>query len=207
MTLTDAVRTLLLVRHGRTAWNAEQRAQGHADVPLDEVGRQQAVALTQALSARRIARVWSSDLARAAQTAAVVADAFDVEIEYDARLREFDVGERQGLTATEFSARFPSVPLGWGGYFGDHGVPGAETVEEVRSRVMAAIRSCAQALDPGELGVVVMHGAALRVGLFGLLGWPWELVDDVAPMRNCHWAEVRFDASDRVQLAAYNAAR
>ena len=202
--MTDPIRTLLLARHGRTAWNAEARAQGHLDVPLDEDGEEQAATLASALSGRTVQRIWSSDLQRAARTADVIASGVGLPVDLDARLREFDVGERQGLTVTEFAERFPELPTGWEGYVGGHGVPGAESVDDVRQRVVLALRECAAALKPGETGVVVMHGAALRVGLFGLLDWSWEQVLDVAPIRNCHLVEVRFDAEDRVQLVAYN---
>ena len=67
------MRRLVLLRHGRTEWNDTGRAQGHADVPLDETGEAQAKAVAPVLAALAPVAVWSSDLARAAGTAAVVA--------------------------------------------------------------------------------------------------------------------------------------
>ena len=100
-------RTLVLLRHGETDWNAQGRAQGHADVPLNAVGRAQAETVAPVLAAFEPARLWSSDLARALQTAEYVAAATGLAIEPDARLREYDVGQRSGLTLAEFAARLP----------------------------------------------------------------------------------------------------
>ena len=95
------------------------------------------------------ARLWSSDLARAAQTADHVAAATGLEVEEDARLREFDVGERQGLTWDEAVARFPGSPTasGWGA--AAQGVPGAETDADVGRRIVPAVEDCFAALGAG----------------------------------------------------------
>jgi probable phosphoglycerate mutase len=96
------VTTLLLVRHGETDWNAERRWQGHADIPLNERGRNQARALAEELAAgERIEIIYSSDLARARQTAEIVADRLGVELVLEPDLREIDVGSRQGRTWME----------------------------------------------------------------------------------------------------------
>lgn len=197
--------TLLLVRHGRTSWNAQGRAQGHADVPLDETGLAQAERLADVLAKRAVDRLWSSDLSRASQTAAVISARTGLDVVFDPRLREFDVGERQGLTLTEFTSRFPDAPAVWVGV-GDHPVvPGAESTDQVRDRMLAVLRECRAALAPGHTGVVLSHGAALRVGLFELLGWSWEFSHSLRTLDNCAWAELRFE-NDGVQLAAYNVA-
>lgn len=203
-----APRALLLVRHGRTAWNAEGRAQGHADIPLDEVGRQQtaelARKLAEVLAGRRLSGLWSSDLARASDTAAGLASRLWAQIRYDARLREFDVGARQGLTAAEYAEKFPGHDAGLGGYLGSPTPVGAEEVEQVRHRMSAAMTDVLAALEPGETGIVVTHGAALRAALPDLLDWPWEQVRSLAPVRNCHWVEITVPAAGDPVLVAYN---
>ena len=82
-------RKLVLLRHGRTEWNHARRAQGHADVPLDSVGIAQARAAGPMVAALRPARLWSSDLARARQTADIVAEECCLPVEEDPRLRDF----------------------------------------------------------------------------------------------------------------------
>ena len=97
----------MLLRHGRTAWNAERRVQGHADVELDEVGHAQAAAVAPHLASFAPVLLWSSDLARARQTATYVAKETGLDARLDPRLREFDVGERTGLTFAECGAPVP----------------------------------------------------------------------------------------------------
>src|SRR6476469_1813140 len=91
--VTGPMTTIYLSRHGQTDWNAQRRWQGHADPPLNEAGRRESLALGEALEARGISRVYSSDLARARETAKIVGRVLAVEVELDARLREVDVGE------------------------------------------------------------------------------------------------------------------
>jgi probable phosphoglycerate mutase len=181
---------LMLLRHGRTEWNHVGRAQGHADVPLDDVGRAQAAAVAPLVAALAPVRVWSSDLARAAQTAAAVAERCGLPVEEDKRLREFSVGERQGLTWGESVDRFPWIRSGVG--LGERlaGVPGAESDEDVRARIVPALEECLAGLTPGQTGVVVSHGAALKLALGGLLGWDDATVRTLAVLGNCQWTTV-----------------
>jgi probable phosphoglycerate mutase len=189
-------RKLVLLRHGRTEWNHTRRAQGHADVPLDCVGEAQARAAAPLVAALRPARLWSSDLARARQTADLVAGGCGLAVEEDARLREFSVGERQGLTWAEAIARFPWIAQGVG--LGERlaGVPGSESDDDVRARIVPAVEECLAALAAGETGVVVGHGASLKVALAGLLGWDDPVVRTLSVLDNCHWATVLAPAGD-----------
>jgi probable phosphoglycerate mutase len=101
---------LLLVRHGQTAWNADGRWQGHGDPGLTEEGLAQAIRLARTLGEdehRHWERIISSDLERARQTAAAIADHLGLEIEFDRRLRELDVGTWSGLTRDEIIRRDP----------------------------------------------------------------------------------------------------
>lgn len=202
-------RTLVLLRHGRTAWNAEGRAQGHTDVPLDEVGRAQARATAPVIAALAPVFVRSSDLARAAETADVLADACGLPVARDPRLREYDVGQRAGLTMAEFAAAFPDAHARWaaaGGSF-EHAdsVAGAESSADVLRRVVPALHEAMAALAPGETGVVVGHGAALRVALLALLDWDGSASSSLRALDNCGWATLDDSApGGRLRLAAYN---
>jgi broad specificity phosphatase PhoE len=182
---------LILLRHGRTEWNHVRRAQGHADVPLDEVGSAQAKAAAPLLAARSPSRLWSSDLARARQTAEAVAAECGLPVEVDPRLREFSVGERQGLTWEESVERFPWIAGTTGMGERSVGVPGAESDAEVAARIGPAVEECAALLAPGATGVVVTHGAALKLALAALLGWDERVAGSLAVLANCHWSEVR----------------
>ncbi len=180
-------RRLVLLRHGQTAWNLEGRSQGHADISLDETGHAQAAQAAPHLAALGPARLWSSDVARARETAAYVADATGLIVETDARLREYDVGVRSGLTRPEFAERHPREHAAWLVHDETLLVAGEESSSDVRARVLPALTACLEALGPGETGIVVTHGACLKVGLLALLGWPHETSRTLRGMDNCGW--------------------
>jgi glucosyl-3-phosphoglycerate phosphatase len=196
---------LLLLRHGQTAWNASKRAQGHADVPLDEVGRGQAARAARLVARLRPAALVSSDLARARETAERVAGACGLPVRYDERLREYAVGHnRHGLTLEEYAERHPhEYRLLRDGRTGE--IPGRETPEALLDRWRPALAEVAAAIGPGETHVVVAHGAAIRTALADFLGWPLAARDDLADLANCGLVDLVSRAgSDRWRLAAYN---
>jgi probable phosphoglycerate mutase len=198
-------RRLLLLRHGRTAWNDAGRAQGHADIELDATGHVQAELAARHLAELDVAALWASDLTRARQTAGYLADRTGLEITEDARLREFDVGERQGLTLAEFADRFPEEYSAW--MRGDGLVPvkGGEVSEDVEARMVPALRACLASLDHGETGLVVTHGAAMKVAVTGLLDWPLELAASLKAVDNCAWITLdEIEHGGRLRLAGYN---
>jgi probable phosphoglycerate mutase len=196
-------RRLILLRHGQTAWNLADRAQGHTDVPLDDLGRSQAAAVAPYLASLGPVAIWSSDLARAAETAVQVGTAAGVEVKYDARLREYDVGARQGLTRAEAAEVFPGQPDPWD-LDATGNVPGAESHDEVATRVIAAVREALESLSDRDLGLVVSHGAALRLAVGGLLGWDHATVSTLRGLGNCHWATIHQARPDLpVRLAQY----
>ena len=159
---------LVLVRHGRTEWNAAGRFQGRADPPLDEVGRRQADECGKELAARfdqvglEVPEILSSDLTRAAGTAAAVAGAFAAPFATDARLREVDVGAWEGLTREEAARSFPDEYRRWAAGE-DVRRGGGETLAEAGRRVAARIDE-AVAAATGPL-VVVGHGMSLQAAL------------------------------------------
>ncbi len=200
----SAGRRLILVRHGQTAWNAAGRAQGHTDISLDDTGRQQAEEMAAVVADLHPALLVSSDLARARETAAFLEKATGLTAEEDARLREYDVGMRTGLTREEFAERLgEDASLAFDAHAHVE-APGAETIDEVAERIVPATREAVERLAPGETGVLVMHGAALRIALAGLLGWPLETADTLEAMANCGWAVVVEHGSGRLRLSSYN---
>jgi probable phosphoglycerate mutase len=198
-------RRLLLLRHGRTAWNDAGRAQGHADIDLDATGHAQARTAALHLAGVDVAALWSSDLARARQTAAYLAEGTGLEVGVDPRLREFDVGERQGLTLAEFADLYPEEYSAW--MRGDGLVPvkGGEVSEEVEARIVPALRDCLASLGHGETGLVVTHGAAMKVAVTGMLEWPLALAGSLKAVGNCAWITLEeIEHGGRLRLAAYN---
>ncbi|GAB3259095.1 histidine phosphatase family protein [Nocardioides dilutus] len=195
---------LVLLRHGRTAWNHEKRVQGQLDAQLDDTGREQAGRVADVLKLLQPTLLWSSDLVRARDTAAYVAGATGLEPVLDARLREFDLGERQGLTHDEYAAIAPEeFELFRQGYYDD--APGAETVAEVRARMVAALGEMLAALGPDDTGIAVTHGAAARVAIAAMLGWPDDAFHSLRALANCGWAVLgHHPETGDLRLAAYN---
>lgn len=195
---------LVLVRHGRTAWNHEKRVQGQLDADLDDTGREQAARAAAALALPRPTLLWSSDLVRARDTAAYFAGATGLDPTYDARLREFDLGERQGLTHEEYAAIAPEeFELFRQGYYDD--APGAESVADVRERMSAVLRELLAVLGPEETGIAVSHGAAIRVAVGALLGWPDDGFHSLRALANCGWVVLgHHPDTGQLRLAAYN---
>lgn len=141
-----------LVRHGQTDWNAARRVQGRTDIPLNDVGREQARGAGEILARRTWDAVYSSPLSRAVETARIIAARVGVdEVVTVADLMERDYGDAEGLTDSEIEARYPSGVR----------AAGQETREEVGRRVIAALADIARE-RPGERILVVSHGGAIR---------------------------------------------
>jgi broad specificity phosphatase PhoE len=163
------VTTLLLARHGETDWNRERRWQGHADLPLNDLGRRQAAELAEAVAGRGIDALYSSDLARARETAAIVGERLALPVSVDPELREIDVGEWSGLMTPEIEQRFPEG-LRRHAEGGD-GWEEGETHDELQERVVAAVERIAAAHE-GETVLVVAHGGVIRALLAHAEGVP-----------------------------------
>lgn len=154
--------TIFLVRHGETEWNRIGRWQGTTDIPLSDVGRDQARALADRLRGRGITQVHASDLSRARETAEIVAAALGIaRLEIDPRLRERGFGCFEGLTREECAARHAEA---WARYLADRrDTPiDAEPYEGVVARVVAGLTAVAESADPKGHTLVVSHGAAIR---------------------------------------------
>lgn len=206
--LRAGLRTLVLLRHGQTTWNAEHRIQGQVDAELSATGRAQAARVAPYVASLRPTLVWSSDLQRAAVTASHVAEACGLTVRTDERLREFGLGEREGTTHAEYAAAHPAeyedfVTGRWSS------VPGAETLSGVRARLEACLDDLADATPPGETAVAVSHGAALRVAVEALVAGTQTEPSAYGGMHNCGFAvlqerPLRRDDEPRWRLVAYD---
>lgn len=154
--------TVLLARHGETAWNRAGRVQGWAPTRLTERGRAQAGDLAGTVAARDPDRLVASDLCRARETAERIAAATDLPVETDRRWRERDVGRLQGLDAATIYDRFPRLSLDAAGPAALAAAPeGGESLAAVRDRVLDAWSDLRAALDPGTTSVVVAHAVPI----------------------------------------------
>ncbi len=183
-----------MARHGETDWNRESRFQGHADTQLNESGREQAQELADRLARERITVVYASPLARALETAEIVADRLGLDVETVEGLREVDVGSWSGLTRAEIEERFPEGFRRWLEF--DHGWDGGESYEELGVRVLAALRKLA-ARHPGERVLVVSHGGPMRAALASASASSYADARRIAkPIGNCDVAVFRFEEDE-----------
>jgi probable phosphoglycerate mutase len=171
----DAVgtRSLWLVRHGESSWNAKRLVQGHSDRSrLTWRGRQQARQVARRLIGRNIDAVYSSDLRRARQTAAALTRRLGVEVRTDARLRERNYGMLEGKPS---AALHPGVA----GFDGDRIVDldarpeGGESLRQLAGRsddFVAWLRSQSRTADVA----VVTHGGMIRALRASVLGVPFD---------------------------------
>lgn len=154
---------LLLARHGQTDDNLEPlRAQGFRDTPLNETGLRQAHALAQRVAAEsQVASLWSSDLSRAAVTAAIVGERIGLEPRLDPRLREGDRGDWEGRLFVDIAREEPEAYAAWMRGGAGFRFPGGESLQEHSDRVWEAL---AEIRATGPLpALVVCHRGSIRV--------------------------------------------
>lgn len=156
----DSVTTVLAVRHGETAWNRESRIQGHLDIPLSPLGLAQAQRLAQALAGEPLDAIYASDLGRARQTAAAVAERVGLPVQEDSGLRERGFGCFEGLSWREIESRWPEQALRWKRRDPDFGAEGGERLRDFYARAVGAVERLAQA-HPGQTLLVVAHGGVM----------------------------------------------
>ena len=159
------VTELVLVRHGVTAWNKSLRFQGQVDTDLDEEGRVQAAHLARRIERARhqapVHAVYSSDLARARQTAQPVADALGLPLQDAPGLRERNYGAFEGCTSEELQRDHGPAFARWRARDPDFVLPGGgESLRALHERVRLALLELA-GRHPGERIVAVTHGGVL----------------------------------------------
>lgn len=200
-------RRVIVWRHGRTAWNVARRVQGQTDIPLDDVGAAQAREGAARLASLGPHRIVSSDMSRAADTAAALGRLVNVAVETDVRFRERSFGEREGLTLAESWQVFPEHMARWADG-GEPHIPGSETSEQTAQRFDAALREYIEELAADQTLVVVSHGGATRVGVCAFLGLPRETWESFGGLNNCSWTvleESGWPDASRWRLVEWNA--
>ena len=154
--------TLLLVRHGETDWNADGRLQGQTDRPLSDFGRRQAQQLAEELDGEELEAIYSSDLARARETAEIVGERVGLAVALDPDLREKDWGSWEGLTSVER----------------DHVEFVGESTEAHQKRILRALGRISER-HPGDGRVlVVTHGGSMRRVQTAALGMALPVVEN-----------------------------
>jgi broad specificity phosphatase PhoE len=161
--------TIHLARHGQTAFNHEGRFQGHLPVALDATGREQAHALAAAAAEVRLVSLWCSPLARARETADIVAVRIGLDPREDARLVETDTGDWTGRSFADVRAEDPEGFARFQRSDPTFRYPGGESFAEQEARVLAALDDL-RARDRDLPALVVTHRGCIRLALTAARG-------------------------------------
>ena len=160
---------LLLVRHGRTAWNAAGRIQGQLDIALDELGGQQARQVAERVQSFHLDAIYTSPLQRARETAEAIGTRLNLPVTGDDRLMEYQFGVVSGLTWEELVAQHPELAKRWVDDAWTVPIAGSEGRVNFAARVKAVMDDLiARHLD--QHVAVVAHGGTFNVYLAKMLG-------------------------------------
>jgi probable phosphoglycerate mutase len=158
--VTEHATRIVAIRHGETTWNVQTRIQGQLDIGLNETGRRQAQRLAAACAGERLDAIYSSDLARAWDTARAVARGAGLEVRTDAGLRERSFGIFEGLTFSEVQRRYPDQAQRWRRREAGFAPDGGEALQAFYGRAVATVAALA-AQHRGQHIAVVTHGGVL----------------------------------------------
>jgi probable phosphoglycerate mutase len=194
MRATASPTRLCIVRHGETDWNAGKRIQGHIDIPLSAVGHAQARATGNALKDEGFAAIYSSDLARARQTAEATAQLAPhfakVPLHVLSELRERHYGIFEGLTYTEIEARYPEAYTRHKSREPQFAPPGGESLAELAVRLGKTFDAIAQR-HAGAAVAIFTHGGVLDILYRRATGQPLHTPRDFTiPNTGINWIEV-----------------
>ncbi|MCL2674344.1 MAG: histidine phosphatase family protein [Defluviitaleaceae bacterium] len=152
-------------RHGQTSWNAEGRMQGHIDIPLNEVGMDQADKLAERFKDIKIDKIYSSSLSRAYDTAKAINKYHNVEIVQDDALREVSYGDFEGRLISEIGEQFQALQKE------GKPMPGGEEAETFLKRVHISLDKLTKEND-GKTLLIVGHAGTVRAAICYYLELP-----------------------------------
>ena len=184
--------TIYLVRHGQTAWNREEVFRGRADIPLNEIGRKEALLTGEYLEKVKASAIYSSPLSRAVETAEAISRYQGKEVLISDGLIDIDFGRWQGVSHEEVKEKFGDLYRQWKDAPHLVRFPGGETLEDVRERVLRGIDEILP--DHGdETLVMVSHRVVNKTLLCGLLGLDnshfWQIGQDTGCINILEFAE------------------
>ena len=164
------MRRLYLIRHAQTAWNGENRLQGHSDRPLSRLGEEQARRLGERFAVHHLRAIVTSALQRSRQTAHHIAsgNGHAVRPVIEPELAEMHLGAWEGLTPEDIDERFDGAYRQWRIRPSAVVIPGAEPLDTFRARVRRTLDRIVATLPEGE-SVAVSHGGVIAAVLADLL--------------------------------------
>jgi len=184
------VTRICVIRHGETEWNVEKRIQGHTDVPLNAVGRAQALAMAFNAAHHRFHAIYSSDLARTLETAKLLAQREELEVKPLPQLRERHYGLFQGVTAAQGAALYPEAHARYLARDPDYDFETGESLRRFAERVADGIDWLARH-HSGQTIAAVSHSGVLDVMYRRATGRPLHTPRDfVIPNCALNWFHI-----------------
>lgn len=160
--------TILLIRHGETAWNREKIFRGVYDIPLNDNGRTQAHHLARALAWRRIDAAYTSPLSRARETAQIVLEPHGIEAVVHAGLKDINYGEWTGLQDEVVADTWPAEHAHWTTRPHQVHLPGGDTLREIFDRAWACVEEIVDRHD-GQTVALFAHRVVNKLLILGML--------------------------------------
>jgi len=164
---------IILIRHGETEWNSQQRMQGHSNSDLSSVGQAQIQALGQWMKNVPFDHIYSSDSLRAKQTAEAITQFSGHELQFDQRLREKNLGVFEGLTSEEARERHPEVFRLFKTAGSKYVIDEGESTQQLQDRALEIVNEI-RIKHPEERVLLVTHGGFIRVVMKHSLGLSLE---------------------------------
>ncbi|MGO8753843.1 MAG: histidine phosphatase family protein [Gallionellaceae bacterium] len=182
---------ICFIRHGETDWNVAKRIQGQTDIPLNDTGLGQALAMAFNAAHHHFSAIYSSDLSRAFETAKMVAERRGLEVRTLPQLRERHYGIFQGLTANEGEQRYPEAYAHYKARDPDYDFETGESMLRFAGRVSEAIGTLTRQ-HSGQTIAAVCHAGVLDIIYRKATGRPLHTPRDFA-IPNCALNWFRFD--------------
>lgn len=179
---------LILIRHGETDWNIEGRWQGQSDVLMNERGKAQVKAMTSQITDINIAAIYSSDLARARDTAEILGREIGMTVNIDPRLREIHQGKWEGMLASGIQTRYAREFQRRNKDPFSVSPPGGETALEVKERITDFMNETIRNHPKGTVAVVT-HGFVIAISLVIYRKLPLQNIWNLIP-GNATWTDL-----------------
>ena len=151
---------LILVRHGETRWNRENRVVGHTGIALNSNGRRQVELLAKKLESDNVSSIYSSPLRRARETAEAIARFHGLKVMDDDAFKEIDAGEMEGLTFDEVMERYGGFFKEWMKGNPSLRMPGGESMTELQQRTWPAVERIVGENNDRDV-ILVSHSLAI----------------------------------------------
>ena len=164
---------IILIRHGETEWNSQQRMQGHSNSDLSSVGQAQIQALGQWMKNVPFDLIYSSDSLRAKQTAEAITQFSGHDLQFDQRLREKNLGVFEGLTSEEARERHPEVFRLFKTAGSKYVIDEGESTQQLQDRALEIVEEI-RIKRPEERVLMVTHSGFIRVVMKHSLGLSLE---------------------------------